>query len=127
MIDAAEYVKETVKKIRTTEVNLGKRKAKAKPGMAGSQLSFDPSKTKLLRIFVANEFPTWQGRCVEILSKNVDKSTCAVDEKSLRSDLEKEGLFKDKRTMPFIMMLKTKIKSLGISALQRALTFDERD
>ncbi|CAH7680995.1 hypothetical protein PPACK8108_LOCUS13531 [Phakopsora pachyrhizi] len=127
MIDAADYVKETVKKIRTTEINLGKRKAKAKPGLAGSQISFDPTKPKSLRIFVANEFPGWQKRCVEILSTNVDQGTYEVDEKALRANLEREGLFKDKRTMPFIMMMKAKIKSQGVIALKRALTFDERD
>ncbi|MBW0467490.1 hypothetical protein O181_007205 [Austropuccinia psidii MF-1] len=127
MIDAAEYIKETVKKIRTTEINLGKRKTKAKAGMPGSQLSFDPSKPKQLRIFVADQFPTWQGRCLEILSQNLSKDTCEVDEKGLRAALEKAGLFKDKRSMPFIMMMKSKLKVLGISALKRALTFEERD
>lgn len=127
MIEAAEYVKETVRNVRTTEINLSKRKAKSKPGTAGSQLNFDPSKPKRLRIFIADRFPVWQSQCVDCLSHNLDQSTGLVDEKSLRAELEKMGLFKDKRTMPFIMMMKGKIKTNGISALERALTFDERE
>ncbi|KAI9626445.1 hypothetical protein H4Q26_017860 [Puccinia striiformis f. sp. tritici PST-130] len=101
MIDAAEYVKETVRNVRTTEINLSKRKAKAdnKKGSAanGPQLAFDPVKPK--RLSMRNLF-------VPIL---------------------KLGLFKDKRTMPFIMMMKGKIKLNGPSALERSLTFNERD
>ncbi|WAQ91731.1 hypothetical protein PtA15_15A122 [Puccinia triticina] len=128
MIDAAEYVKETVRSVRTTEINLAKRKAKAKgPAPTGPQLSFDPAKPKRVRIFVADQFPAWQGLCVDALKRNLDPETTLIDEKSLRADLEKLGLFKDKRTMPFIMMMKGKIKTNGKSALERALTFDEMD
>ncbi|PLW40185.1 hypothetical protein PCASD_12297 [Puccinia coronata f. sp. avenae] len=129
MIDAAEYVKETVRNVRTTELNLAKRKAKATKGptTAGPQLSFDPAKPKRVRIFVADKFPAWQGQCIDALAKNLDRETALVDEKALRADLEKLGLFKDKRTMPFIMMMKGKIKANGPSALERALTFDEMD
>ncbi|KAA1070699.1 cytosolic leucyl tRNA synthetase [Puccinia graminis f. sp. tritici] len=123
MIDAAEYVKETVRSVRTTEINLAKRKAKAK----GVQLSFDPSKPKRLRIFVADTFPAWQSSCIDALQKNLDPLTTSIDEKSLRADLEKMGLFKDKRTMPFIMMMKGKLKTHGKSALERSLTFEENE
>ncbi|KAH9442430.1 hypothetical protein Pst134EB_028682 [Puccinia striiformis f. sp. tritici] len=131
MIDAAEYVKETVRNVRTTEINLSKRKAKAdnKKGSAanGPQLAFDPVKPKRVRIFVADRFPAWQSSCIDALAQNLNKETSAIDEKSLRADLEKLGLFKDKRTMPFIMMMKGKIKLNGPSALERSLTFNERD
>jgi len=129
MIDAAEYVKETVRSVRTTEINLAKRKAKAKGAApsGGPQLSFDPAKPKRVRIFVADKFPAWQGLCIDALARNLDRQTVLIDEKALRADLEKLGLFKDKRTMPFIMMMKGKIKSNGTSALERALTFDEMD
>ncbi|KAH9813625.1 hypothetical protein DFH28DRAFT_1029218 [Melampsora americana] len=128
VIDAAEYVKETVRKIRTTELALGKRKAKAKGGAGpGSQLTFDATKPKALRIFVSKEFPQWQSQCVEILTHHFDKSTGVIDEKALRAELEKQGLFKEKKTMPFIMIMKTRIRELGASVLERALSFDETD
>lgn len=99
IIDAAEYVKETVRKIRITELALGKRKAKSKGGAGpGSQLTFDATKPKSLRIFVSKEFPAWQSRCVAILAQHFDKVTGVIDEKALRVQLEQEGLFKEKKT-----------------------------
>jgi leucyl-tRNA synthetase len=110
MIDAAEYVKETVRNVRTTELNLAKRKAKATKGptTAGPQLSFDPAKPKRVRIFVADKFPAWQGQCIDALAKNLDRETALVDEKALRADLEKLGLFKDKRTSTYSASKKKK-------------------
>lgn len=127
VIDAAEYVKETVRKIRTTELALGKRKAKAKGGAGpGSQLTFDATKPKALRIFVSKEFPKWQSQCVEILARHFDKSTGVIDEKAMRAELEKEGLFKEKKTSEQITNLLSNIK-LTLKCRGSAIHYDYED
>lgn len=93
-IDAAEYIKMTVRNIRTTEISLAKRKGKGK----AQGIPFDPSKPRGCRIFVSKEFPEWQDKCIEIVRDNFDGSSGKVDDKAVRAGLEKAGLFKDKRT-----------------------------
>ncbi|GAA5938691.1 leucine--tRNA ligase CDC60 [Sporobolomyces koalae] len=119
--DAATYVRTKVKDIRDSELAFAKKKAKGK-----GSASFDPSKPKAVKIWVAQGFPEWQEVAVEIVKGawTGDK----VDDKKVKEDLTAKGLIKEKKYMPFIAQLKKRIALIGFEgAINRQVLFSEED
>ena len=98
-----EYMRGVVDRMRSAEATLARRKGKK----GASTASYDPSKPKAAKLYVANEFPDWQNKCVEIVRKSWDGKT--VDDGQIRELLAEQGMGqdkKDKKTMPFIQTFK---------------------
>ncbi|GAA5999875.1 hypothetical protein JCM5350_001327 [Sporobolomyces pararoseus] len=119
--DAAAYVRTKVKDIRDSELAFAKKKAKGK-----GNASFDPSKPKAVRIWVAKGFPEWQEAALEITKGAWDGEK--VDDKKVKEELTAKGLIKDKKYMPFIAQLKKRIALIGFEgAINRQILFSEED
>ncbi|EIW72383.1 hypothetical protein TREMEDRAFT_70706 [Tremella mesenterica DSM 1558] len=122
-LQKAEYQRGIVDNMRSAEAAMAKKKGKGKT--AG--VTFDPSKPKCARVYVATEFPEWQNRCVELVKRCWNEADNTVDEAKMRSELEKEGLIKDKKAMPFCQNFKKKVLATGKAAFGRSLAFSELD
>ncbi|GAA5823953.1 hypothetical protein JCM11251_003356 [Rhodosporidiobolus azoricus] len=119
---AAEYVRSKVKEIRDAELSFAKKKAKGK----GANASFDPSKPKACKVWVAKNFPAWQEEAVEMVKQAWTGEK--VDDAKVKEALIAKGLIKDKRYMPFIAVLKKRIATLGYeTAINRQVLFSESD
>ncbi len=103
VLESGAYIRKTVKAIRDAEASLSKKKGKGK-----ETKTYDPTKPKSLRIFVASKFPDWQNQCVEAVQAAYDQKTGAVDDVKVRELLTKAGLIKDKRVMPFAQTFKVR-------------------
>ncbi|CAO1622884.1 unnamed protein product [Parajaminaea phylloscopi] len=121
--DAAAYVRSMIKTIRDAELTLLKRKSKGKNVGA----SYDEKKPKAVRIFIAKNFPAIQDACVNAIKANYNSSTGAVDDAAVREELNKQGLLRDKRAMPFVVAFKRRLAEFGSSCFDRVLPFSERD
>ncbi|EPQ29440.1 uncharacterized protein PFL1_03195 [Pseudozyma flocculosa PF-1] len=123
---ALAYVSGTVKTLRDAEIALGKKKApKGQP--AADAKKYNDRQPKECRVFVAQSFPDWQTRCVELIQANFDAASSKVDDKAVREALAKEGMLKDKKVMNFIVGFKKRIDEFGAeTAFNRRLPFDER-
>lgn len=75
---------------------------------------------------MATEFPEWQEEAIKILQKTFDQSS-----NTFKGDIEmikkSANLVKNKKTMPFVSMMKRNVESLGLEALSRKLEFSEID
>lgn len=107
IVEAGEYMRETIKTIRDAELALLKKMGKAKSGK-NVTASFDPKKPKSVRIYVATAFPEWQDSCVQIVQEAYAKETDKIDDVKVRELLTEKGLLKDKRAMPFIQAFKVR-------------------
>ena len=92
-----DYMRGVVDNLRSAEAQLQKKKGKTKGGV----MAYDPAKPKAARVYVATEFPEWQNKCVEYVREAYDDETKTVDDVKLRQSLDKAGLIKDKKAMPF--------------------------
>ncbi|KAM7190505.1 leucyl-tRNA synthetase, class Ia, archaeal/eukaryotic cytosolic [Rhypophila sp. PSN 637] len=113
----SDYVKTTSNRILATYASQQKRFAK------GKGVLFDPTKDKILRIFVAKTWPAWQEKYVELVQNMFDGIT--LDIKSVTKKVEKADM---KKAMPFIQDIKRKLEAGLVSresVLNRALLFDE--
>ena len=99
-IEAGSYMRGTIKTIRDAELNLIKKLSR------GKSAPYDPKKPKAVRVYVASRFPEWQNECVEAVKEAYDSESQKVDDAKVREILQKKGLLKDKRAMPFIQLLK---------------------
>lgn len=103
-------------RIRTVDAGQQRRLAK------GKGLLFDPSKDKCLNIFVANTWPAWQIRCIDIAQELYDGST--LDMKTVATRITPKDM---KQAMPFMQDLKRRLDA-GESqrtVFRRALGFEE--
>lgn len=107
IIDAGQYMRETIKTIRDAEISLLKMMSKNK-GKKGTAV-FDPKSPKAVRIYVATKFPEWQTNCVQFIQQAYDEQTHKVDDEKVRALLVANGLIKDKRAMPFIQAFKVRV------------------
>lgn len=121
--DAATYVRSMIKTIRDAELSLLKRKNKGK----NVRSQYDEKKPKAVKIFIAQNYPAIQDACVNVIKTHHDPFTGAVDDAAVREDLSKQGLLKDKRAMPFVMVFKKRLSEFGPSCFDRVLPFSERD
>ncbi|KAG5339737.1 hypothetical protein C0989_003925 [Termitomyces sp. Mn162] len=127
-LEAAVYMRDTIKTIRDAEVSLLKmlQKAKGKKGPGGPVTAFDPKLPKSVRIYVATTFPEWQDTCVQAVKDAYDEQTDKVDDAKVKMLLTKRGLIKDKRAMPFVQVFKKRMAQFGAqTAFRRALPFSE--
>jgi len=129
ILEAAIYMRDTVKTIRDAEAALLKmlQKVKGKKGPGGAASAFDPKKPKSVRIYVATSFPEWQDQCVQVVKEAYDEKSDKVDDTKVKVLLTECGLIKDKRAMPFIQAFKKRMTQFGAqTAFRRALPFSER-
>ena len=128
IIDAAAYVRTTIKSIRDAEAMLSKRAAKGKAGAAAST----SSGLKSLRIFVARRFPEWQDAIVSDIRRAYDESTQQIDMAKCRAYLaEQPALREDKKAMTralaFVSAFGKKLGQHGAETVfNRTVAFDER-
>ncbi|KAF2190873.1 leucyl-tRNA synthetase [Zopfia rhizophila CBS 207.26] len=109
-----EYVRSTSSSITSAEGAQVKRLAKGKAAL------FDPKKNKKITIFVAQSYPEWQKKYINLLRTSYPK----IDIKALSKTIDKS---ESKKAMPFINNLKRRLDN-GESAdtvLNRQLAFDE--
>ena len=99
-VEAGKYMRGTIKTIRDAELTLIKKLSR------GKSAPYDPKKPKAVRVYVATKFPEWQNECVEAAQEAYDGETQKVDDTKVREILQKKGLLKDKRAMPFIQLFK---------------------
>jgi leucyl-tRNA synthetase len=95
-----QYMRGVLSNMRSTEAAMAKKKGK------GKTITYDPSKPRSARIFVAAKYPAWQDDAIAVLRELYDENSKTVDDKKLREKLQATGLIKDKRIMPFISMIK---------------------
>ena len=107
ILEAGQYLRATVSKLREAEGAALKALQKQKTGKAIT-VKFDPAKAKAIRMYVASSFPEWQDTSVQLVQDNYDESTGAVDDAKVREGLAKAGLMKDKRVMPFVQAFKVR-------------------
>ena len=106
-VEAGNYMRGTIKTIRDAELTLIKKLSR------GKSAPYDPKKPKAARVYVASRFPEWQNECVEAVREAYDGGTQKVDDAKVREVLQKKGLLKDKRAMPFIQLFKVDPWSAG--------------
>ena len=99
-VEAGNYMRGTIKTIRDAELTLIKKLSR------GKSAPYDPKKPKAVQVYVASKFPEWQNECVEAVKEAHDGETQKVDDAKVREVLQKKGLLKDKRAMPFIQLFK---------------------
>lgn len=140
ILQQLDYMRGTVDSLRGAEALLLRKKGKGK----GNTQTFDPSKAKYARIYVATEYPEWQNKCVGMVKAAWDERTNGIDEAKLRKELDAAGLSKDKRSMPFCQTFKVKsapcftldetddfvqrkVLEVGMPGFSRSLPFSELD
>ena len=109
---AAEYARGLTKKIRDAEIAISKKKKPSgKKGAGAGTIAedYDEKKPKDLRIFIAKDYPKWKLQTIEAVKAHFNASTGAVDDVKVRQALQEEGLLKDKKVMPFVMLLKVSL------------------
>lgn len=121
ILQAAEYLRKVIKKIRDLELSSQKKAKKGKPVTS----TYNPSLPKNLSIFVASSFPAWQENVIDHMRQFYNESTNTFDDVGLRQALTTAGLIKDKQVMPFANEIKKRVAAFGASAFDRALAFDE--
>ena len=102
-VEAGSYMRGTIKTIRDAELTLIKKMSR------GKSAPYDPKKPKSVRVYVASRFPEWQNECVEAVREAYDEETRKVNDAKVREVLQKKGLLKDKRAMPFIQLFKVTV------------------
>lgn len=105
IVEAGAYMRGTVKTIRDAELSLIKMMNKNK-GKKGSAPPFDPKQPKMVRVYVASQFPEWQDQCVQVVKDAYDEKADKVDDAKVKDLLTQNGLIKDKRAMPFVQAFK---------------------
>ncbi|KAF8064193.1 hypothetical protein FPV67DRAFT_1584778 [Lyophyllum atratum] len=130
LLEAATYMRGTIKMIRDAEAALLKmlQKAKGKKGTNAKEGAFDPKQPKSVRIYVATAFPEWQDACVQAVKESYAEEADKVDDAKVRDLLTERGLIKDKRAMPFVQAFKKRMAQFGAqTAFRRTLPFSERE
>ncbi|ORY23359.1 leucine-tRNA ligase [Naematelia encephala] len=120
-----EYMRGVVDNLRSAEAVLARKKGKTIKGQAPT--SYDPSKPKSARVYVATDFPEWQNKCVDIVRLAYDEKTGTVDDSKIKAELQSSGMIKDKKAMPFCQTFKRRVSELGKDAFGRSLLFSELD
>jgi leucyl-tRNA synthetase len=114
---AGEYIRSSATLVFQAEAHQVKKLQK------GKQAAFDPKKDKKLTIFVAEAFPAWQEKYVQLVKGQYD-ATGSVDTKALTKSIDKPDM---KKAMPFIQNLKRRIDTgeAATVVLSLRLAFDE--
>lgn len=116
-----DYVSRTASNVNSAESAALKKKAK------GKEMPFDPKKPKKLTIFLADNFPAWQSKYIDLVREFWDAEKSAIkDEKGLNGRIDKSEM---KKAMPFVQNLKRRLLSgePADKVLDRKLAFDETE
>lgn len=116
---AREYVRATSSAITSAEAAQQKRKEK------GKNILFDPKLPKMLTIYYAASFPTWQDAYLDIVRNAFDG--LKFDEKELNTRVQAKGKAEMKRAMPFVQSLKKRLVGgeKADTVFDRKLAFEE--
>jgi leucyl-tRNA synthetase len=114
---ASEYVHATTSSIGAAEGAQAKKLAK------GKSTSYDPKADKKLTIFVAQNWPAWQAKYIELVRTQL-ADLKVMDMKVVSKQIDKKDM---KKAMPFVQTLKRKLDGGESSeaVLERKLRFDE--
>ncbi|RDB19653.1 putative leucine--tRNA ligase, cytoplasmic [Hypsizygus marmoreus] len=128
ILEAAAYMRGTIKTIRDAELALLKMTNRAKGKKAGTITAvFDPKKPKSVRIYVATSFPEWQDTCVQAVKEAYDEATDKVNDAKVKELLLAKDLIKHKHVMPFVQAFKKRMVQFGAqTAFRRTLPFSEQ-
>ncbi len=110
------YMRGVLSTMRSAESQIARRKQK------GKNLSYDPSKPRSARIYVATGLPSWQVDCMGVLEWCWSEKE-GVDENKLRGELAEKGMLKDKRVMPFIQGIKVSEEDIAVNKCLGKVTF----
>ncbi|RMD42489.1 hypothetical protein DV735_g2664, partial [Chaetothyriales sp. CBS 134920] len=123
-----EYVKTTTGNITSAEAQAAKKMAK------GKAATFDPKKAKKLTIFVAETWPAWQEKYIDLVRKILEEAKLD-DDKTVNAAVAKTaGKGPEmKKAIPFVQGLKKEVKAAqgaGTGEVEkvlgdRKLAFDE--
>ncbi|KAK3060424.1 hypothetical protein LTS18_008570, partial [Coniosporium uncinatum] len=114
-----DYVRATSSNITSQEGQQAKKIAK------GKNTAFDPNKDKQLTIFVAQRWPEWQEKYIELVRGAFNEMKVSVDVKALTPKIDKKDM---KKAMPFVQGLKKMLevdKMPPQDVFERTLVFDE--
>lgn len=100
VIAKLEYMRGVVDSLRSAEAQMARKKGK------GKAATYDASKPKAARIYVASEFPAYQTKCVELVKRVYNEESKTVDDAALKKEMMESGLVKEKKAMPFVQTFK---------------------
>ncbi|KAJ9092819.1 hypothetical protein QFC21_006695 [Naganishia friedmannii] len=115
------YMRGVLSYLRSTDAAVVKKnKEQGKDYHARSE------QTTIRSIFVAAKYPEWKYSAMSVLKVAFDEETQTTDVEKLKKTLTERGKLADKRVMPFIAMMKRKIKSANnASSLSFILPYSE--
>lgn len=117
---AQAYVRGTASNILSSEGQFTKRLSK------GKAMTFDPRKPKMLTIYAAKNYPTWQEKYIDLVRDAFDALNISIDDKELNAKVGKLGEMK--KAMPFVQGLKRRLvqgREAPETVFERKLPFDE--
>lgn len=132
LLAAAEYLADTVSRIRVAILKPSKKKKSAAAVKAPSTV----------KIFVCTETPEWQSLVMDFLRENFDEEAWTSSKMANPEDSSKwwkypsntpkvvaeqlpPTLRKNKKLMPFLAMVRKEVETQGASGLDRRLKYDE--
>lgn len=135
VLAAWEYLNDTISRIRIAILKPAKKK---KGGKQSEQMS------GRVKIFVCQETPDWQRLVVDFLRENFDENAWSLSREGSPHDESKWWKFgsdipkriaaalpaeqkKNKRVMPFVASVRKEVELHGASALDRTLSFNEKE
>eukprot|EP00172_Hildenbrandia_rubra_P003728 Plantae.Rhodophyta-Hildenbrandia_rubra.ctg631.p1 GENE.Plantae.Rhodophyta-Hildenbrandia_rubra.ctg631~~Plantae.Rhodophyta-Hildenbrandia_rubra.ctg631.p1 ORF type:complete len:1105 (-),score=227.49 Plantae.Rhodophyta-Hildenbrandia_rubra.ctg631:1088-4402(-) len=142
LLDSWAYLSDLLYRIRTSALKPAKKKKKGKGGDANSEAP--PAKKDRVTVVLCAEAPEWQKFTISKLAEAFDEKAWAESRigkeespdswwkfdkkvpKSIREALP-PPLKSNKKIMPFVAMVKTEIELNGPKALDRTLSFDEKN
>lgn len=116
-----EYVRNTSSNVTSAEAAQQKKNAK------GKATGYDPKKDKKLTIYVAEKFPAWQEKYIDIVREHWHETSATVDDKKLMGAIPKGPEMK--KAMPFVQALKKRLLAgeSSTAVFERKLAFNEMD
>jgi len=115
---ARDYARATQTTITAAEGAQVKRQAKGKVS------TYDPKQDKVLHIYCALKYPSWQDKYIDLVRDNFNSMSLTVDMKSISTKIEKSEA---KKAMGFVQSLKKSLEE-GTSTdevFARVLPYDE--
>lgn len=136
ILSAADYLNDTVSRIRVAIL----KPSKKKKGGGGQP----EEKASHVRIFVCKEAPEWQRITVDFLRGQFDEASWKKSREEFPNDETKWWTFpsdtpkriamalpadqkKNKKVMPFVATVRREVETKGSSALDQTLPFDEKE
>ena len=122
VLDGVQYARKVVRQVRELELTTQRKKTKK-----GTAAVFNASQPKAINIYIASKFPDWQEDCIGHLKQHYSAATKSFDDAKIIEALQRAGMIKDKKVMPFLNETKKNVLQFGPSRFNRALQFREAD